>query len=161
MSAILAIDPGTVRSAWLLLVDGRPLDFAIVPNAELADSLRAGVESGGVADVVVIEEFRSYGMPVGIETMAAIRWAGIFEGAAYPAPVVLTPRKDVVVALCGSARASDANVRAALLDRWGGKTAAIGRKAAPGPLYGIHHDVWSALAIAVTYDIRGGTPGPA
>ena len=36
------------------------------------------------------------------------------------------------------------------------KAAAIGRKAAPGPLYGISRDVWSALAIAVTYTIQGG-----
>jgi hypothetical protein len=34
---------------------------------------------------------------------------------------------------------------------------AIGRKASPGPLYGISRDVWSALAIAVTYAIRGGS----
>ena len=32
---------------------------------------------------------------------------------------------------------------------------AIGRKAAPGPLHRISRDVWSALAIAVTYSIRG------
>jgi hypothetical protein len=38
-------------------------------------------------------------------------------------------------------------------DRFGG-SAAVGRKAAPGPLYGISRDVWSALAIAVTYTLR-------
>ncbi|HET6477318.1 MAG TPA: hypothetical protein VFH93_14740 [Thermoleophilia bacterium] len=47
----------------------------------------------------------------------------------------------------------DANIRQALLDRFGGP-AAVGRKAAPGPLYGIARDVWSALAIAVTYTIQ-------
>jgi hypothetical protein len=30
----------------------------------------------------------------------------------------------------------------------------VGRKAAPGPLYGISRDVWSALAIAVTYTLQ-------
>jgi hypothetical protein len=34
---------------------------------------------------------------------------------------------------------------------------AIGRKAAPGTLYRISNDVWSALAIAVTYSIRDGS----
>lgn len=38
---------------------------------------------------------------------------------------------------------------------------AIGRKASPGPLYGISRDVWSALAIAVTYSIRGANLEPA
>jgi len=34
---------------------------------------------------------------------------------------------------------------------------AIGRRAAPGPLYGISRDVLSALAIAVTYTDRDGS----
>lgn len=65
------------------------------------------------------------------------------------------PRRAVKLALCGDSRAKDANIRQALIDRFGG-SAAIGRKAAPGPLYGISRDVWSALAIAVTYTIQGG-----
>jgi hypothetical protein len=52
--------------------------------------------------------------------------------------------------LCGSSRAKDPNVRTALLDRFGG-AGAKGTKAAPGPLYGIAADLWSALAIAVTW----------
>jgi hypothetical protein len=35
-----------------------------------------------------------------------------------------------------------------------GGSAAVGRKASPGPLYGISRDVWSALAIAVTYSMQ-------
>ena len=38
---------------------------------------------------------------------------------------------------------------------------AMGRKAAPVPLYGISRDVWSALAIAVTYALRGENLDPA
>jgi len=37
---------------------------------------------------------------------------------------------------------------------------AVGRKAAPGPLYKISRDVWSALAIAVT-SFRGADLDPA
>ena len=37
-----------------------------------------------------------------------------------------------------------------LLDRFGGSSA-IGLKRSPGPLYGVSKDVWSALAVAVTY----------
>jgi len=47
--------------------------------------------------------------------------------------------------------ANDASIRQALIDRFGGKDAAIGRKASPGPLHGIAADVWSALALAVTH----------
>src|SRR3990167_6090451 len=54
--------------------------------------------------------------------------------------------------LCHDSRAKDGNIRAALIDRFGpGKDRAIGRKATPGPLFGVSSDVWSALAIAVTF----------
>ena len=91
---------------------------------------------------------------VGREIFDTVRWAGRFEEAARPTPVALLGRKDVVGHMCGSARANDVDVRAALIDRFGGpggKAAAVGLKASPGPLYGISKDVWSALAIAITY----------
>jgi hypothetical protein len=75
--------------------------------------------------------------------------------------VVLLPRRAVKLALCGDSRAKDANIRQALIDRFGGKDAAVGRKAAPGPLYGISRDVWSALAIAVTYSLQPGSAAAA
>ena len=53
--------------------------------------------------------------------------------------------------LCNSMRAKDANVRQAILDRFGGKAAAIGRKRQPGPLYGIAGDLWAALAVGITW----------
>lgn len=152
MSTILAIDPGTTRSAWLQYDGSRPTAFGITANSILVKALR----SGGLPDVVVIEEMRSFMRRVGGEVFETVRWAGRFEEAVHPTPVVLLGRKDVVVPLCGSATANDADVRAALLDRFGGKDAAIGRKAAPGPLYGISRDVWSALAIAVTYTMSSG-----
>ncbi len=144
---ILAIDPGTRESAWLLF-DGYPVTFGIHPNEELRTHLgNAQVRS----DVVVIEKIESYGMAVGAEVFETVRWAGRFEEAVQPTPVVLLPRRTVKLTLCHDSRAKDANIRQALIDRFGGKDAAIGSKKAPGPLYGITKDVWSALAIAVTY----------
>ncbi len=43
----------------------------------------------------------------------------------------MLPRRAVKLELCADSRAKDANIRQALLDRFGGSTA-IGRKAAPG-----------------------------
>ena len=154
MTSVLAIDPGTSRSGWLRFDGARPRAFGITANETLLRALR----TGGLPDVIVIEEVRSYGMPVGQEVFDTVRWTGRFEEAAHRMPVALVGRKEIVVALCGSARASDSSVRTALIDRFGGKGAAIGRKAAPGPLYGIANDMWSALAIAVTHPIRS-TPG--
>lgn len=149
MTTILAIDPGTTRSAWLRFGGDRPEGFGITANDVLVTALR----TGGLPDVVVIEKVESYGMAVGAEVFDTVWWAGRFAEAAHRVPVVMLPRRAVKLALCADSRAKDANIRQALLDRFGG-SAAIGRKAAPGPLYGISRDVWSALAIAVTYALR-------
>jgi hypothetical protein len=151
VSSVLAIDPGSAQSAWLRFDDARPQGFGITANDTLVRALR----TGGLPDVVVIEKIESYGMAVGAEVFDTVWWAGRFAEAASRVPVVMLPRRAVKLALCGDSRAKDANIRQALLDRFGG-SAAVGRKAAPGPLYGISRDVWSALAIAVTYTIGGG-----
>ena len=150
MTTILAIDPGTYRSAWLQYDGSRPTAFGITANEILAKALR----SGGLPDVVVIEKIESYGMAVGAEVLDTAWWSGRFAEAAARVPVVMLPRRAMKLALCGDSRAKDANIRQALIDRFGG-SAAVGRKAAPGPLYGISRDVWSALAVAVTYSIQG------
>jgi len=151
VTSILAIDPGSAQSAWLRFEGDRPQGFGITANDVLAKALR----SGGLPDVVVIEKIESYGMAVGAEVFDTVWWAGRFAEAASRVPVVMLPRRAVKLALCGDSRAKDANIRQALIDRFGG-SAAVGRKRSPGPLYGISRDVWSALAIAVTYTIQGG-----
>ena len=50
---------------------------------------------------------------------------------------------------CNSVQAKDGNIRQALIDRFGGKEGAIGKKKTPGPLYGVHAHEWPALAVAV------------
>lgn len=149
MTSILAIDPGSARSAWLRFDGVRPQGFGISANDILVRALRRG----GLPDVVVIEKVESYGMAVGAEVFDTVWWAGRFAEACQRVPVVMLPRRAVKLALCGDSRAKDANIRQALIDRFGG-SAAVGRKAAPGPLYGISRDVWSALAIAVTHTIQ-------
>lgn len=149
MTAILGIDPGTHRSAWLLLVDGRPVAFAKDDNEVLVAKLRGDQGYRPDPDVLVIEEITSYGTrPVGRETFQTMAWAGRFAEAMHRVPAVWLPRGTVASRL--GAR-GDSGVRAALIDRWGGSEAAIGRKATPGPLYGIANDVWSALAVAIAY----------
>ena len=70
-------------------------------------------------------------------------------------------RKDVKMHLCGSMRAKDTNIRQAIIDRYpasgGGKCPQIGTKKEPGPLYGVSKDIWSALAVAITYSETKGS----
>lgn len=147
---ILAIDPGPTRSAYLELNGaGGIVEYGVHDNEELVEFLAA--TSVDRYDVVVIERVQSYGMPVGAEVFETVFWSGRFAQALSPAKVERMSRKTVATAICGSARAKDANVRQALIDRFGGKEAAIGLKKTPGPLYGVTGDVWSALAIALAY----------
>lgn len=145
---ILGIDPGTAKSAAVLF-DGERVGRGF--HVENQDVLR-NLESTHY-DLVAIERIRCYGpnVFVGNETLETCEWAGQFFHAAV-SPVWIT-RKEAVIHLTGNTRAKDPQVRGCLIDRFGGKAAAIGTKKNPGPLYGVSGHCWAALAIAVTaYD---------
>jgi hypothetical protein len=147
--AVLAIDPGTTKSGWVRLEGGVPVDFDKSENYVLRDI----IASGHPSDQVVIEMVASYGMAVGAEVFETCVWIGrLFEVAVEHSVIdpIRVYRRDVKLHLCGQTRAKDANVRQALIDRYGGKDKAIGKKASPGPCYGMSGDVWQALALAVT-----------
>ena len=147
---VLAIDPGPTESAYVLLNDhGAPVQWQKKPNGDL----RLHLEKLGAleaAQVLAVEMVASYGMPVGAEVFDTCVWIGRFIerwGGDYK----LIPRAEVKLHLTNTRNAKDANVRQALIDRFGpGKDAAVGKKANPGPLYGLTGDCWSALAVAVT-----------
>lgn len=149
---VLAIDPGSEYSAWCELEDGKPRRFDKVQNGILLASLREVKSSVWQPDVLAIEMIASYGMPVGREVFETCLWIGRFIEALEVAggKHVLVYRRDVKIFHCESARATDANIRAAIIDRFGpGKDKAIGKKNSPGPLYGLKGDHWAALAVAL------------
>lgn len=147
MGSVLAIDPGTTRSAWVQLgADGTLELFGIEDNPDILDTIQSGWVAAAF-DAVVIEKVESFGMAVGAEVFETVRWAGRFEQAAHPAPVHRIGRKAVKLHLCGSPRAKDPNIRQALIDRYGGPEAT--KKG--GLLHGVSKDVWAALAVAVTW----------
>ncbi len=150
---ILAIDPGPKESAWVVLGPrGGVRAAAKWENQRLLNAMRADEFTHELGHVV-IEKVESFGMAVGAEVFETVYWSGRFAQVAEDAmrlPVERLGRKAVKLHLCQSMRAKDANIRQALIDRYGGHDA-IGRKADPGPLYGISGDEWSALAVAVTF----------
>jgi hypothetical protein len=148
---IYALDPGPTRSHLVELHDnGHPVEARSLDNDRMLDWL-----AGTIIPVhLVIEQVAGMGMPVGAEVFETVFWSGRFAQAWEGAGGTWSrlPRRAVKLALCGSVRATDATIRQALVDRYGpGKEAAVGRKASPGPLYGIKADLWQALALAVTY----------
>jgi hypothetical protein len=155
--AVLGIDPGDERSAFVIFDGKRVLDHGIDTNSMLLAYLKRG---GLRADHMAIEMIASYGMPVGREVFDTCVWIGRFIEA-WPGMYTQVYRREVKMYLCGRTAAKDANVRQALIDRFGpGRQRAIGKASAPGPLYGITEDQWSALGVAVTWAARGAA-GPA
>lgn len=152
---ILAIDPGTEKSAYVALYDGTYIvAHDILDNYTMRD-LIIQYKTGCHMDVLAVEMIASYGMAVGRETFETCLWIGRFleclkDDTAY----TLCYRRDIKLHLCGSARAKDTNVWAALTDRFGKP----GTRKAPGLLYGIKSHERAALAVAVyVYDtIYGG-----
>lgn len=162
---VLAIDPGYEQSAWVLFDGTRVVAHAIESNDDFYKRLRPTglgticIISEGKAwhpTAYVLEQIESFGMAVGKEVFETVFWTGRFFEAACAnkdggAGVHRMPRRAVKVHLCQSARAQDSNVRVALLDQFGGRERALGKKKTPGPLFGIKSHEWSALAIAVTF----------
>ena len=135
-------------SAFVILSEGKPKQFGKVLNGELREAILAWFQKE--TESCVIEQVASYGMPVGEEVFETVFWSGRFAEAYGAARVKRMPRLKVKMHLCHDSRAKDGNIRQAVIDRFGGASA-IGKKATPGPLYGVSGDVWAALALALTY----------
>lgn len=150
---ILAIDPGNKTSSWVLLetAAGWPprLEDFYLDEANLM--LEARLRQHTIRwQAVAIEMVRSYGRPVGADIFETCVWIGRFEAAIDHAAIsrVRLGRKEVLSTLGVKGRgAGDKEVRARLLEIYGPD--AKGNKRAPGRLYGVTEDVWSALAVGV------------
>jgi len=153
MTKILSIDPGPTESGWVH-VESEPfalLGAGVFENESVLEGLR---RKQWPADVVLIEKVVSYMKIVGLPVFETAYNAGRFAEAAHPASVVRLGNTDVRRHICDTARASESNVRAAIIDRFGGlggKAVAIGTSKARGPLYGVTAHAWSALALALTF----------
>ena len=121
-ASVIAIDPGTTHSGIVWYENGKVVDSGVLIN----DDVR-GVLIEEQKGFVAIEMIASYGMAVGKEVFETCLWIGRFKECAY-----------------------DANIRQAIIDRYGGKAEAIGTVKKQGPLYGVKSHAWAALAVAIT-----------
>ncbi len=146
---VLGLDPGTTESA-IVGWDGRKVTFdQIAANDEILDTLKRCADPSPAT--LVIEKVESFGMAVGAEVFETVFWSGRFWQA-WKGAADRMPRRVVKQHLCHTARATDANIRQALIDRFGpSKEQAFGKKSAPGPLFGITSHKLSALAVAITW----------
>jgi len=162
---VLAIDPGSEESGFVVYRPVAPfgvtssgpvlnpcalLERGVCSNEELLARCWRGRDPADPQHLA-IEMIASYGMSVGATVFTTLIWVGRFVEAWGARDYTLVTRHEVKMHLCHTKNSSDANVREALLDRWGGKVVAIGNRRTPGPLYGVASHAWSALAVAVTW----------
>lgn len=139
---LISIDPGTEQSGICIITDPKrgPFQAAKLENYKVLRYLFSKQEHK-----LAIETMTSTGMAVGESTFKTAIWIGRFIQQ-HGGPHRLVKRGEVKMHLCGTMQAKDANIRQALIDRFGEK----GTKAAPGLLYGFTNDLYSALAIGLT-----------
>lgn len=161
MPSVLAIDPGTSMSAYAVLEDGWPVYIGMDDNDAVISEL-GYISVKWPESEMAVEMVACYGMPVGAEVFETCVWIGRFVQewkrlTAFDADYVY--RKDVKMNMCQNMRAKDSNIRQALIDRFGGKEKGIGNKKSPGPLHGAKRDIWSAIAVGVTYEDKRESDG--
>ena len=145
---IFAIDPGNIESAFVIVTDdlSKVINKGKVYNEDLLDIIWQVDKVSHVA----IEGIQSYGMPVGKEVFETCYFIGrlqetfLREHGKFP---LMIYRMEEKLCLCHSTKAKDSNIRQALIDRFG----EVGTKKNPGYFYGFKKDIWSAMAVAVTY----------
>lgn len=156
---VIGVDPGTEESGVVVFDGTKILHASILPNQDVLDALSHGIWRGAET-TLVLEKIESYGMAVGESTFRTVFWSGRFAQAWMPHRFEQMGRRIVKQHLCYSAKATDANIRQAILDRYGStREQAIGVKKSPGPLYQLKGHTWAAFAVALTwFDLNNGKP---
>lgn len=155
MKRVFAIDPGAGSrsqgdvSGWVEVDEhGEVLAFGNeTPNKTLLEIVEKRDHHEAV---LVVETFQPRGQPLYWQLIWAAVWIGRFAQA-WGGEWDFIHREAVKLHLCGHTARKDGNVRAALIDRWGGQKKAVGVKKNPGPLYGLAKHAWPALGLAVAY----------
>lgn len=158
MALILAIDPGTKESGYVVADYDtmRPLRFGKEDNTTILGIIGDVLGSSTDGCTVALEMVASYGMPVGREVFETVRWIGRFEQHirdGSPGTIIrFVYRREEKLAICHSPKANDATIRQALADRfaYGAPNLGKGTKKEPGFFYGFRADIWQAFAVAVT-----------
>lgn len=147
---IYAVDPGDEISA--VVQYSTRSRAPILSLTDTNESIIAFLYTEGrvTEDTLVIEEFESYGMAVGREVFRTVWWSGRFYEV-WNGNKIMLPRRTAKLHLTGQTRARDSEVRTAIIDAFGGKIRAIGKKKTPGPLHGVKGHEWAALALALTH----------
>jgi hypothetical protein len=153
VSRLLAIDPGNVKSAYVIMDTS---DYSVMERDKVDnDDLLAVCRAHWNYDEIAVEMIQSYGMTVGIEVFETCVTIGRIVEIAHASrkPLTRIKRQEVKLNLCHDSRAKDANITQALIDRFapGARNMGKGTAKEPGWFYGFKADIWQAYAVGVTH----------
>lgn len=142
---VFAVDPGTAKSGVVIYdsITETVRNSFVDDNLAVLGWVKRLATSPNV-DLFAAETFQFYGPqnPIGKSTIESVFWLGRFYEAwadrAQEASMRLLKRPSIKAHLCGTAKANDAAVRAALIQR-------LGKDATKD----VKSHEWSALAVAV------------
>jgi hypothetical protein len=145
---ILAIDPGSDKSGWVIYAPGRVIASGVDANRIVRDLVHTGGDAR--CSHMACEVMRPRGEPFSSHAMETLIWVGRFmerwhdwADLDYFVPVV---REDSKRFICGKGSVKDANVRQGCIELVGPP----GTKKTPGPTFGVSSHAWQALAVALT-----------
>jgi len=156
---VLAIDPGNVKSAYTLYdpEQHKLIEFGKIDNEELQIRM---YELRNKTKYLAIEGMKSYGQRVGSTVFNTCIWIGRYlqQWEMDGGETKIIYRHQVKSFITPKVKSNDSKIRTALIGMFPatgldskGRPSSIGIKKNPGPLYGVTADVWSALAIALTF----------
>jgi len=156
---ILAVDPGSAESAYVMLDESlNPIEFGKFSNENVKTEMRRLLKHYYTPDKpigVAIEMVASYGMSVGATVFDTCVWVGRFTEMAEQCGRIAQYiyRKDEKMNLCHNMKAKDSNITQALVDRFapGQPNHGKGTKSNPGWFHGFSKDIWQAYAVGVTF----------
>lgn len=156
MQWVLALDPGSTETGWVLLAappPKAPRAAGKKPNGAMLADLDGQIRLASELPLLVLESIPAvYGRSALPELCEGIRWEGRFIQAWYAgtgALPTLVARSTVKAWLCGTGKANDRDVRAELLHRWGLPSDIKPKALKSSPLAGFAADMWAALAVAL------------
>lgn len=135
MPEILAIDPGPVKSSYVVFDGEKIVQSGTEDNLRLIERLPS-MYSELTKPVLVIEEITSYGMAVGKSVFDTVFWYGRFFQS-WPGDVLLIPRRQVKLHLTGRVNTRDSDIRRAVILRL---DSAAGK---------LRNDEWQAAGLAL------------
>ena len=146
---IIAIDPGNIESAYVIMQGIEIIAKGKIENNQMLNLVYGFKEFYYDAELY-IEMVASYGMSVGKTVFDTCVWIGRFyeawvltheSGSKQPELIF---RKDIKMHHCNATFAKDSNIITALKDKYGEK----GTVKNPGFFFGVSKDVWQAIALA-------------